>query len=109
MNYSLTLLHKPLFIVPLTGKKLPKRNSFLFPCHCTLSSSDDTSKPAFFSLQHEGRRALVGSLLTVAAAMYACDVAEPLRQLAQVKELFYDLKVGSGLKAVKGAWVAVRL
>ncbi|XP_021289176.1 peptidyl-prolyl cis-trans isomerase FKBP16-4, chloroplastic isoform X2 [Herrania umbratica] len=73
---SLTLLHKPLFSVPFSGKRLPKKSSFLLPCFCALSSSDDTSKPAILSLQHEGRRALVGSLLTAAAAMYVCDVAE---------------------------------
>lgn len=93
------------------------------PCLCTLSSSDDISKPAILSLQVEGRRALVGSLLTAAAAMYVCDVAEAVstsrRALrgAKIPESefttlpnglkYYDLKVGSGLKAVKGSRVAV--
>lgn len=120
---SSTLFYKPLFSVPLSGKRLPKRNSFLLPCHCTLSSSDDTSKPEIFSLQHEGRRAIVGSLLTAAAAMYVCDVAEAAstsrRALrgAKIPESefttlpnglkYYDLKVGSGLKAVKGSRVAI--
>ncbi|XP_022748293.1 peptidyl-prolyl cis-trans isomerase FKBP16-4, chloroplastic isoform X2 [Durio zibethinus] len=120
---SLTLVHEPLFSVPLSGKRLPRRNSFLLPCHCTLSSSDDTSKPAKFSWQHEGRRALVGSLLTAAAAMYACDVAEAVstsRRALRGDKIpenefttlpnglkYYDLKVGSGLKAVKGSRVAV--
>ncbi|EOY08048.1 PREDICTED: peptidyl-prolyl cis-trans isomerase FKBP16-4, chloroplastic [Theobroma cacao] len=120
---SLTLLHKPLFSVPFSGKRLPKKSSFLLPCLCTLSSSDDTSKPAILSLQDEGRRALVGSLLTAAAAMYVCDVAEAVstsrRALrgAKIPESefttlpnglkYYDLKVGSGLKAVKGSRVAV--
>ncbi|EOY08049.1 FKBP-like peptidyl-prolyl cis-trans isomerase family protein isoform 2 [Theobroma cacao] len=119
---SLTLLHKPLFSVPFSGKRLPKKSSFLLPCLCTLSSSDDTSKPAILSLQDEGRRALVGSLLTAAAAMYVCDVAEAVstsrRALrgAKIPESefttlpnglkYYDLKVGSGLKAVKGSRVA---
>ncbi|XP_021289177.1 peptidyl-prolyl cis-trans isomerase FKBP16-4, chloroplastic isoform X3 [Herrania umbratica] len=119
---SLTLLHKPLFSVPFSGKRLPKKSSFLLPCFCALSSSDDTSKPAILSLQHEGRRALVGSLLTAAAAMYVCDVAEAVstsrRALrgAKIPESefttlpnglkYYDLKVGSGLKAVKGSRVA---
>ncbi|KAK6290177.1 hypothetical protein POUND7_001718 [Theobroma cacao] len=120
---SLTLLHKPLFSVPFSGKRLPKKSSFLLPCLCTLSSSDDISKPAILSLQVEGRRALVGSLLTAAAAMYVCDVAEAVstsrRALrgAKIPESefttlpnglkYYDLKVGSGLKAVKGSRVAV--
>ncbi|MBA0643023.1 hypothetical protein Goklo_027345, partial [Gossypium klotzschianum] len=60
-------------------KRVPKRDPFLLQCHCTLSSSsndDDNIKAAFVSLQYEGRRVVLGSLLTAAAAMYISDVAE---------------------------------
>ncbi|XVE61587.1 hypothetical protein DITRI_Ditri06bG0052500 [Diplodiscus trichospermus] len=120
---SLTVLYKPLFSVPLSGKRLQRRNSFLLPCRSTFSSSDDTSKPENFSLQHDGRRALFGSFLTAAAALYVCDVAEAVstsRRALRADKIpesefttlpnglkYYDLKVGSGLKAVKGSRVAV--
>ncbi|XVF07776.1 hypothetical protein REPUB_Repub06bG0168900 [Reevesia pubescens] len=127
MELSLFPYHQntlTLFSSPLSGKRLPKRNSFLLPCYCTLSSSDHTSKPPILSFQqHEGRRALLASLLTAAAAMYVSDVAEAAstsrRALrgAKIPESefttlpnglkYYDLKVGSGLKAVKGSRVAV--
>ncbi|KAK5841601.1 hypothetical protein PVK06_003922 [Gossypium arboreum] len=123
---SFSLLHKPFFSLPISGKRVPKRDPFLLQCHCTLSSSsndDDNIKPAIVSLQHEGRRVVLGSLLTAAAAMYISDVAEAAstsrRALrgAKIPETefttlpnglkYYDLKVGSGLKAVKGSRVAV--
>ncbi|PPR88521.1 hypothetical protein GOBAR_AA32164 [Gossypium barbadense] len=138
---SFSLLHKPFFSLPISGKRVPKRDPFLLQCHCTLSSSsndDDNIKPAIVSLQHEGRRVVLGSLLTAAAAMYISDVAEaastsrravniiPLSSFilsfsllrgAKIPETefttlpnglkYYDLKVGSGLKAVKGSRVAV--
>lgn len=87
------------------------------------SNDDDNIKAAIVSLQHEGRRVVLGSLLTAAAAMYISDVAEAAstsrRALrgAKIPETefttlpnglkYYDLKVGSGLKAVKGSRVAV--
>ncbi|TYI44595.1 hypothetical protein ES332_A01G249300v1 [Gossypium tomentosum] len=123
---SFSLLHKPFFSLPISWKRVPKRDPFLLQCHCTLSSSsndDDNIKPAIVSLQHEGRRVVLGSLLTAAAAMYISDVAEAAstsrRALrgAKIPETefttlpnglkYYDLKVGSGLKAVKGSRVAV--
>ncbi|MFQ6664760.1 hypothetical protein Gotur_031756, partial [Gossypium turneri] len=123
---SFSLLHKPFFSLPISGKRVPKRDPFLLQCHCTLSSSsndDDNIKAATVSLQHEGRRVVLGSLLTAAAAMYISDVAEAAstsrRALrgAKIPETefttlpnglkYYDLKVGSGLKAVKGSRVAV--
>ncbi|PPD90038.1 hypothetical protein GOBAR_DD13034 [Gossypium barbadense] len=123
---SFSLLHKPFFSLPISGKRVPKRDPFLLQCHCTLSSSsndDDNIKAAIVSLQHEGRRVVLGSLLTAAAAMYISDVAEAAstsrRALrgAKIPETefttlpnglkYYDLKVGSGLKAVKGSRVAV--
>ncbi|KAA3465006.1 peptidyl-prolyl cis-trans isomerase FKBP16-4, chloroplastic-like [Gossypium australe] len=123
---SFSPLHKPFFSLPISGKRVPKRDPFLLQCHCTLSSSsndDDNIKPAAVSLQHEGRRVVLGSLLTAAAAMYISDVAEAAstsrRALrgAKIPETefttlpnglkYYDLKVGSGLKAVKGSRVAV--
>nr|KJB16736.1 hypothetical protein B456_002G245200 [Gossypium raimondii] len=123
---SFSLLHKPFFSLPISGKRVPKRDPFLLQCHCTLSSSsndDDNIKAAIVSLQHEARRVVLGSLLTAAAAMYISDVAEAAstsrRALrgAKIPETefttlpnglkYYDLKVGSGLKAVKGSRVAV--
>ncbi|KAG8504111.1 hypothetical protein CXB51_002453 [Gossypium anomalum] len=123
---SFSLLHKPFFSLPISGKRVPKRDPFLLQCHCTLSSpsnDDDNIKPAIVSLQHEGRRVVLGSLLTAAAVMYISDVAEAAstsrRALrgAKIPETefttlpnglkYYDLKVGSGLKAVKGSRVAV--
>lgn len=42
-----------------------KRNSQLLPCQCSSSSSsDDNPKPTNPTLHYEGRRALIGSLLT---------------------------------------------
>nr|KJB16737.1 hypothetical protein B456_002G245200 [Gossypium raimondii] len=121
---SFSLLHKPFFSLPISGKRVPKRDPFLLQCHCTLSSSsndDDNIKAAIVSLQHEARRVVLGSLLTAAAAMYISDVAEAAstsrRALrgAKIPETefttlpnglkYYDLKVGSGLKAVKGSRV----
>ncbi|KAL4273674.1 hypothetical protein GQ457_13G013080 [Hibiscus cannabinus] len=121
---TLALLHNPFFPLPFSGKRLPMRKPFRLQCHCKLSSSDDkSSKPALVSLQHEGRRALLASLLTAVAAMYASDMAEAVstsrRALrgAKIPESefttlpnglkYYDLKVGSGIKAVKGSRVAV--
>ncbi|XP_040371834.1 peptidyl-prolyl cis-trans isomerase FKBP16-4, chloroplastic isoform X2 [Rosa chinensis] len=76
-HHNPTLLHKPFFSAPITSKRLPKRNSQVLPCQCSSSSSsDDDTKPNHQSLHSEGRRALIGSLLTSAAGIYVCDVAE---------------------------------
>lgn len=121
--HNSTLLHKPLISIPITRKSLEKRNSYAIPCECSLSSAEDASKPDNQSLQCEGRRALVGSLLSTAAGMYLCDAAEAVstsrRALrgAKIPESeyttlpnglkYYDLKVGSGVQAKKGSRVAV--
>ncbi|KAK2655012.1 hypothetical protein Ddye_008064 [Dipteronia dyeriana] len=102
------------------------RYSRALPCHCAaLSSPVETAKPAtLLTLQHQGRRALIGSLLTaVGAGTVVCDVAEAVstsrRALrgSKIPETeyrtlpnglkYYDLKVGNGLKAEKGSRVAV--
>ncbi|CAI0469273.1 unnamed protein product [Linum tenue] len=56
-----------------TGKSqfIAKRNSALFPCRCSLPSSEKPQQ------QNEGRRALFGYLLaSTAAGIAACDAAE---------------------------------
>ncbi|POO01844.1 Peptidyl-prolyl cis-trans isomerase, FKBP-type [Trema orientale] len=123
-QHNPTQLFKPLLSTPITRKRPSNRTSCVVPCQCSLSSSSDhVSKEANQSLQNEGRRALVGSLLATAAGMYVCDVAEAVstsrRALrgAKVPESeyttlpnglkYYDLKVGNGTKAVKGSRVAV--
>ncbi|XP_039051520.1 peptidyl-prolyl cis-trans isomerase FKBP16-4, chloroplastic-like [Hibiscus syriacus] len=123
---TLTLLHNPFFSLPFSGKRLPKRKPFVLLCEGTLSFSDDNnSKPAILCLQQEGKRALLASLLIAVAAMYVSDVAEVVstsrRALrgAKIPEIefttlpnglkYYDLKVGSGLKVVRGSRVAVPL
>ncbi|KAK9290765.1 hypothetical protein L1049_008941 [Liquidambar formosana] len=122
-QHNPTLLHKPLSFLPVTRKRPTKRNSSVVPCSCSLSSSDDTAKPATPSLHYEGRRALMGCVLAAAVGIYVCDVAGAVstsrRALrgAKVDEneyktlpnglKYYDLKVGSGREAVKGSRVAV--
>ncbi|KAK3001544.1 hypothetical protein RJ639_021296 [Escallonia herrerae] len=119
MELSL-LLHQPLQEGCFLSKwrRPTKRSTSILPCHCSSSSSEATTKPAVPSLQMEGRRALMASLLAAAVRIPNCDVAGALKG-AKVPESeyttlpnglkYYDLKVGSGLKAVKGARVAVRL
>ncbi|KAJ9695253.1 hypothetical protein PVL29_010640 [Vitis rotundifolia] len=118
-----TLLHKNFSPLPITRKRSFKRNSSVLFCQCSFSSSDDSAKPATLSLQREGRRALMGCILVAAAGIYVCDVAGAVstsrRALrgAKIPESdyttlpnglkYYDLKVGGGLKAVKGSRVAV--
>ncbi|KAL6336708.1 hypothetical protein AAG906_036022 [Vitis piasezkii] len=118
-----TLLHKNFRPLPITRKRSFKRNSSVLFCQCSFSSSADSAKPATLSLQREGRRALMGCVLVAAAGIYVCDVAGAVstsrRALrgAKIPESdyttlpnglkYYDLKVGGGLKAVKGSRVAV--
>ncbi|KAG2686429.1 hypothetical protein I3843_09G005800 [Carya illinoinensis] len=124
-HHSLALIRSPLNYFPIleTGKRPSNRNSTGFPCRCSCSSSNGGAEPATLSLQHDGRRALLGALLTTVAGVYACDVAEAVstsrRALrgAKVPESefktlpsglkYYDLKVGGGVQAVKGSRVAV--
>ncbi|XP_015898524.4 peptidyl-prolyl cis-trans isomerase FKBP16-4, chloroplastic isoform X2 [Ziziphus jujuba] len=122
-QHNLTLLNKPLIPIPITRNKLSNRISYAFQCRCSMSSKEDGIEPANQCLQYERRRALIGSLLTTAAGIYVCDVAEAVstsrRALrgAKVPESefttlpsglkYYDLKVGGGAEAVKGSRVAV--
>ncbi|KAF3942871.1 hypothetical protein CMV_030515 [Castanea mollissima] len=128
-HHTPSLLHNPLthynnFPITRTGKRRPsnsnRRNPNGLPFLCSFSSfkSNDTAQPA-----NDGRRALLASLLTTAASVCACDVAEAVstsrRALrgAKVPESefttlpnglkYYDLKVGGGAKAEKGSRVAV--
>uniref|UniRef100_A0A7N2M7J8 Uncharacterized protein n=1 Tax=Quercus lobata TaxID=97700 RepID=A0A7N2M7J8_QUELO len=130
-HHTPSLLHNPLthynnFPSTRTGKRRPsnsnRRNPNGLPFLCLFSSfkSNDTAQPA-----NDGRRALLASLLTTAASVCACDVAEAVstsrRALrgAKVPESefttlpnglkYYDLKVGGGAKAEKGSRVAVWL
>ncbi|KAL6133514.1 hypothetical protein ACLB2K_065749 [Fragaria x ananassa] len=107
-----TVLHKPLFSVPITGKTLPKRNSQVLPCQCSSSSSsDDDTKPTNQSLHSEGRRALIGSLLISAKRIKNTSggIYNPSQWFKKVHMLlldirrYYDLKVGNGTEAVKGS------
>ncbi|KAL4605710.1 hypothetical protein ACB092_09G049700 [Castanea dentata] len=126
-HHTPSLLHNPLTHYnnfPITSKRRPsncnRRNPNGLPFLCSFSSfkSNDTAQPA-----NDGRRALLASLLTTAASVCACDVAEAVstsrRALrgAKVPESefttlpnglkYYDLKVGGGAKAEKGSRVAV--
>ncbi|KAJ7976021.1 Peptidylprolyl isomerase [Quillaja saponaria] len=119
------LRHCPITSVPFTrtGKILSNKYSYRLPVRCSYSSLDKAAEPVTVSLQIEGRRALLGLLLTTAAGICACDVAgaastsrRALRG-AKIPESefttlpsglkYYDLKVGGGPEAVKGSRVAV--
>ncbi|XP_024023008.1 peptidyl-prolyl cis-trans isomerase FKBP16-4, chloroplastic [Morus notabilis] len=122
--HSPNLLHKPLISIPITRKIPSKRNNLhVVQCQCSFSSSDDSSKATNQSSQCQARRALVGSLMILAAGMYLCDVAEAVstsRRALRGSKIpeseyttlpnglkYYDLKVGSGVQAKKGSRVAV--
>ncbi|KGN59037.1 peptidyl-prolyl cis-trans isomerase FKBP16-4, chloroplastic isoform X1 [Cucumis sativus] len=115
-----TIFHKPLNPSAIIGKRRPS----LFPCRCSLSSSqEESSEQAKESLGCEGRRALIGSLLSTATGIYFCNVAEAVstsRRALRASKIpesefttlpnglkYYDLKVGGGTKAVNGSRVAV--
>ncbi|XP_073151129.1 peptidyl-prolyl cis-trans isomerase FKBP16-4, chloroplastic isoform X1 [Henckelia pumila] len=105
----------PLFV----SRKGPSRsNASFLKCRCLLSSA-----PENVALQSEGRRALMGCLLAAAVGVSMCETAgaastsrRALRG-AKIPESdftslpnglkYYDLKIGGGLKAVKGSRVAV--
>ncbi|KAF5747848.1 FKBP-like peptidyl-prolyl cis-trans isomerase family protein isoform 1 [Tripterygium wilfordii] len=122
-QHSPTLLDRRLSSILITNRRHSNRNSCARPCRCSLSSSGDVTKTPTLTVQREGRRALIGCLLTAVAGMYVCDVAEAVsssrRALrgAKIPESdyttlpnglkYYDLKVGGGTKAVKGSRVAV--
>ncbi|XP_021659311.2 peptidyl-prolyl cis-trans isomerase FKBP16-4, chloroplastic isoform X2 [Hevea brasiliensis] len=116
------LIHKPLLSIASTRRRLSSRSSSVIPCRCSLSSSDDITKPTSLSWHHEGRRALIAILLTT-VGIHVCDVAEAVstsRRALRASKIpesefttlpnglkYYDLKVGGGVKAVKGSRVAV--
>ncbi|XP_031287416.1 peptidyl-prolyl cis-trans isomerase FKBP16-4, chloroplastic isoform X1 [Pistacia vera] len=123
-HHPSTLLHNPLISIPISRKRPSRTNSsVVLPSHCSLSSSNETEKPVTLSSQHEARRALIGSLLSAAAGIFVCDIAEAVstsrRALrgakipeSEYKTLpnglkYYDLKVGGGPEAKKGSRVAV--
>ncbi|KAK4768963.1 hypothetical protein SAY86_027113 [Trapa natans] len=121
-HQSSTLLRKPfipIFTTITTGRNdFQKWRAGSFRC----SSSCESSRPHLTSLQ-DGRRALVGCILTAAAGFYACERAEAVstsRRALRASKIpedeftalpnglkYYDLKVGGGAEAVKGSRVAV--
>ncbi|XP_075510067.1 peptidyl-prolyl cis-trans isomerase FKBP16-4, chloroplastic-like [Primulina tabacum] len=125
---ELSLLHHPL--KPATffhhsfsaaGNRRSRSNASFLKCRCLVSSAHGTAEN--FTLQGEGRRALMGCLLAAAAGVSICETAGAVstsrRALkgAKIPESefttlpnglkYYDLKIGGGLKAVKGSRVAV--
>ncbi|KAL9427991.1 hypothetical protein AB3S75_030051 [Citrus x aurantiifolia] len=118
------ILNKPRIAISVAKKRLSSRNSSLLLCSCSLSSSsDETAKPPTISLQLEGRRALISSILTAATGFLVCDVAEAVstsRRALRASKIpesefttlpnglkYYDVKVGGGPVAKKGSRVAV--
>lgn len=77
-HVSLTINNDERFC-ELSGKRVSNRNSSLLLCSCSLSSSSDeteTAKLPTISLQHEGRRALISSILTAGSFLssYLCNL-----------------------------------
>ncbi|KAJ0028282.1 hypothetical protein Pint_35823 [Pistacia integerrima] len=133
-HHPSTLLHNPLISISISRKRPSRTNSsVVLPSHCSLSSSNETEKPVTLSSQHEARRALIGSLLSAAAGIFVCDIAEAVSTsrralrgakipeseyktlpnglksvfyLVSIIRLYYDLKVGGGPEAKKGSRVA---
>ncbi|KAJ4705086.1 Peptidylprolyl isomerase [Melia azedarach] len=128
------LLHKSTSIRTWKRSSSSNRKSSLLRCNCSLSpssssssssSSDETKIPAPVALQCERRtrRPLIASLLIAAGISPISDVAEAVstsRRALRASKIpesefktlpnglkYYDLKVGSGLEAVKGSRVAV--
>ncbi|XP_031381773.1 peptidyl-prolyl cis-trans isomerase FKBP16-4, chloroplastic isoform X2 [Punica granatum] len=116
-------LHKPFTPIFTVTRRKDFKKSSETSLRCYSSSSDDSARPASLSLRSDGRRALIGCLLTAAAGIYACERAEAVstsrRALrgskipeSEFKTLpnglkYYDLKVGGGAEAVKGSRVAI--
>ncbi|KAK1272903.1 hypothetical protein QJS04_geneDACA022426 [Acorus gramineus] len=117
---EVSLLTRTSFLTSLpspTSKRTINKKSF----HTTLCRCSTTSPPSH--LYSQGRRSLVGSVLSTALGLCSCDIAKAVstsrRALrgAKIPESeyttlpnglkYYDLKVGSGLKAIKGSRVAV--
>ncbi|KAH6762268.1 FKBP-like peptidyl-prolyl cis-trans isomerase family protein [Perilla frutescens var. hirtella] len=127
---ELSLLHhplKPIFShhslssLSAAGKRYSYGNTTSLGCRC--SSSPLEGPVQKLNLHSEGRRALMGCLVAAAAGISLCEAASAVstsrRALrgAKIPESeytslpnglkYYDLKVGGGLKAVKGSRVAV--
>ncbi|KAL8526208.1 hypothetical protein ACS0TY_015432 [Phlomoides rotata] len=112
-----TFFHHSLSSLPTTGK----RRSYRLGCRCSSSSPEGSAQKLY--LLNEGRRAFMGCLLAAAAGVSfkeeASAVSTSRRALrgAKIPESeyttlpnglkYYDLKVGGGLKAVKGSRVAI--
>uniref|UniRef100_A0A2P2LM67 Peptidyl-prolyl cis-trans isomerase FKBP16-4ic-like isoform X2 n=1 Tax=Rhizophora mucronata TaxID=61149 RepID=A0A2P2LM67_RHIMU len=76
-QHSPVLFHKPLPSLPITRRRPPIRKATFFACRCSMVSSDEVTKePTSVPFHHEGRRALLASLLTTAVGTYVCDVTE---------------------------------
>ncbi|RWR92265.1 peptidyl-prolyl cis-trans isomerase FKBP16-4, chloroplastic isoform X2 [Cinnamomum micranthum f. kanehirae] len=115
---ELSLFPSPLKSLCSTPRRRPFQRKLRMMPYC--SSSDASSS---VTVGYEGRRRLLGSLLSAAAGICTCDIAAAVstsrRALRGAKvpeseftELpnglkYYDLKVGSGAEAVKGSRVAV--
>uniref|UniRef100_A0A2P2LM63 Peptidyl-prolyl cis-trans isomerase n=1 Tax=Rhizophora mucronata TaxID=61149 RepID=A0A2P2LM63_RHIMU len=64
-QHSPVLFHKPLPSLPITRRRPPIRKATFFACRCSMVSSDEVTKePTSVPFHHEGRRALLASLLT---------------------------------------------
>ncbi|KAJ8624648.1 hypothetical protein MRB53_033178 [Persea americana] len=116
---ELSLLPSPLRSLCSTPRRRPFQRKLRMMPYC--SSRSDA--PSSVSVGYEGRRSLLGSLLSAAAGICTCDIAAAVstsrRALRGAKvpeseytELpnglkYYDLKVGGGAEAVKGSRVAV--
>ncbi|MCL7035885.1 hypothetical protein MKW94_018136 [Papaver nudicaule] len=106
---------------PISRKTRPiNRNSSLIQCRC---STDEPMPASTLPLQSNGRRALLSCVLAAVASVYVSEAAEAVstsRRALRGSKIpesefttlpnglkYYDLKVGEGAKAVKGARVAV--
>ncbi|KAK9126539.1 hypothetical protein Scep_015385 [Stephania cephalantha] len=120
-QHHLSLLHKGSFFSPNILRKRPSNQKLWgMTCHCSI----EPPKPnGAVDLGFHGRRALICCFLSAATSIYVCDVARAVstsRRALRGEKIpesdfevlpnglkYYDLKVGSGLKAVKGSRVAV--
>ncbi|KAI3908261.1 hypothetical protein MKX01_027283 [Papaver californicum] len=109
------------YINPISRRGKPMtRNPSMIPCRCSI---DDPVELSVRPLQSDGRRALMSCVLAAVASVYICEAAEAVstsRRALRGSKIpesefttlpnglkYYDLKVGEGAKAVKGARVAV--
>ncbi|KAK1296959.1 hypothetical protein QJS10_CPB15g01738 [Acorus calamus] len=120
MEVSLLTRTSFLTSLPSPSKRTINKKSF----HTALCRCSTTAPPSPSThLSFQGRRSLVGSVLSTALGLCICDIAKAVstsrRALrgAKIPESeyttlpnglkYYDLKVGSGPKAIKGSRVAV--